>query len=631
MSSRFRTSLVVLTAASTMTAGGLAALAPAPASASTSLGVLAYGLAGTELEPRLVDFRVQRPETDRGDIDDVGGFPITGVKPFQRLVGIDVRPSTGVLYALAVRADGPPTADSIYTLDVATGAATLATDLQANLQGSAFGTDFDPVTDKLRVVGDTGQNWRIDVGTGAATSPGPLRYTDEPGRTPNLRGLAITHNVAGALEAHPYGYDVGTPGNGFDSLAHLEHKPADDGTMTVSQSGPAGFDVPEDSNVVGLDVEAGTGTGVAVLSNGSATPTVFTFDPGFVPSTTFQAVGQLYDPTVRDLAIASPRVGAGDDVSVVEGGTGTFSVRRLGDDRDALTVTYSVTGGTASEADYTAPSGTVTIPAKQQSATVTIPTTQDGAVENDETVVVTLDAARSDALLVNNASLLADKSVTLTIRNDDAPPAPAPPVVTPSPTPSATPSPTVPPSPTASPTPSATATVSPTPATPLAPLSLSVAEETIVPTETGVLTARGAANRNVELLAYSQPDTTYAVVRRAPLGADGTVQFRILPGANTRLYVRYAGVEGADSPSVVQQVATSLSLGAVRNGSLDYTFSGRVLPRRAGQLITLYRIDEVRGEVITSQVRTDRTGTWRVRRTFTGRASSTSSPAPATT
>ena len=72
---------------------------------------------------------------------------------------------------------------------------------------------------------------------------------------------------------------------------------------------------------------------------------------------------------------------------------------------------------------------------------------------------------------------------------------------------------------------------------------------------------------------------------------------------------------GLTLPEVATPVAAYVP--AVRNGSLDYTFQGRILPRRAGQLITLYRVDKGR-EIITKQIKTDSTGTYRIRRVFVG-------------
>jgi hypothetical protein len=66
-------------------------------------------------------------------------------------------------------------------------------------------------------------------------------------------------------------------------------------------------------------------------------------------------------------------------------------------------------------------------------------------------------------------------------------------------------------------------------------------------------------------------------------------------------------------------VHTTLSLSAVRNsGVRNYTFQGRNLPRRSGQLITLYRIDNSGNEIRTSNLTTDSSGIYRVARHFTG-------------
>jgi hypothetical protein len=87
-------------------------------------------------------------------------------------------------------------------------------------------------------------------------------------------------------------------------------------------------------------------------------------------------------------------------------------------------------------------------------------------------------------------------------------------------------------------------------------------------------------------------------------------------------------------------VHTSLSLSAYRDGVRQYHFQGTNLPRRAGQLITLYRYatgpnldqyckptpesdttqkdDGSCKAIITSQAKTGSDNTWRIDRTFTG-------------
>jgi hypothetical protein len=201
---------------------------------------------------------------------------------------------------------------------------------------------------------------------------------------------------------------------------------------------------------------------------------------------------------------------------------------------------------------------------------------------------------------------------------------------TPSPTGSATATATATPTQTATATATATATTTVTPtqtatATASAPtqkLGLTVTSPaTITPGQQSILRGTGQANSVVILRCYSRPSIEYFDARRVELGENGSVEFRLSPGTNTRCFLKYANTADNDarnSASVVQNVATALSLSVRRLGVRNYVFEGRILPRRAGQLITLYRVDNTGREFLTSQIRTDSTGTWRINRIFTG-------------
>ena len=72
------------------------------------------------------------------------------IKGATNVVGIDVRPSDGMLYA--VSADG-----GIYTLDAKTGAATMKSKLSETLKsGVTVTVDFNPVADRLRIITSDG-------------------------------------------------------------------------------------------------------------------------------------------------------------------------------------------------------------------------------------------------------------------------------------------------------------------------------------------------------------------------------------------------------------------------------------------------------------------------------------------
>lgn len=125
-----------------------------------------------------------------------------------KLLGIDVRPADGMLYALV--ADG-----SIVTIDPATGKATQKSKLDTMLPAGTMATvDFNPVADRLRVIGSDGTNLRANVDDGKVTKDGNLKYADADamkGKTPKVVAGAYTNSIKGAKETTLY--DIDTTGN----------------------------------------------------------------------------------------------------------------------------------------------------------------------------------------------------------------------------------------------------------------------------------------------------------------------------------------------------------------------------------------------------------------------------------
>ncbi|HEU4597679.1 MAG TPA: DUF4394 domain-containing protein, partial [Pyrinomonadaceae bacterium] len=195
---------------------------------------------------------------------------VIGLQPGERIVGIDYRVSTAQLYAVG-------SSNRLYTIDPVTGLATQvgASPFTPPLEGVAlgveFGVDFDPVSDKLRVVNDSGQNFSLDPDTGAVVSTlPPLVYAGgeaEAGQTPSVTAIAYTNNFRGASSKTLYSLDwrrntlvrIGQPLTGSG-------EPPAGQTFTVG-SLSTGFGVTE---LAGFDVAASDATAYAALRSTDA-------------------------------------------------------------------------------------------------------------------------------------------------------------------------------------------------------------------------------------------------------------------------------------------------------------------------------------------------------------------------
>src|SRR4051812_16484577 len=128
-----------------------------PAAAADHL----YGITDAAT-PHLVTFEAVAPIVLTSD------RAISGLGASETVVGMDVSPRDGGLYALTNNSG----VGHLYSLDPSTAGATLIGQLTAdpadpsfpytNLSAGSFGTDFIPPSNLLRVVVSTGQNIRVD-------------------------------------------------------------------------------------------------------------------------------------------------------------------------------------------------------------------------------------------------------------------------------------------------------------------------------------------------------------------------------------------------------------------------------------------------------------------------------------
>ena len=178
------------------------------------------------------------------------------------------------------------------------------------------------------------------------------------------------------------------------------------GTYTMAVTYPAGVGVPSTTVTSGGTLDVTT-----LLPN----------NPASIGSSEFGSSGYIADPSAAanpvyyllfDIAAGDPNV-IGNNIPMAQCGSNAISVTSVTSGMEPVNGTssslsftvsmaraavvdtvlsYTVSGTAMAGADYTAPSGNVTIVAGATSATIDVPVLADADVEGAETVVVTLDA-----------------------------------------------------------------------------------------------------------------------------------------------------------------------------------------------------------------------------------------------
>ncbi len=237
---------------------------------------------GVTTDNRLISFAPNAPATLTLDV------AITGLMASENIVGIDFRPATGALIALTNQ-------NRLYVLDTTTGAAMSGLVMSgATLDGTAFGIDFNPTVDRLRIVStipaagaqlvNEGQNLRVNVVTGGATVDGRISTL---ATNISLFGAGYTNNFVGATATTLYYLDSGSNRLLTNAAPNLG---------TTTDVGPLGVDVTDvgDLDIAGLNnnlvlaamqvtaaagstlyrIDLATGTATPVAAIGATTPVI---------------------------------------------------------------------------------------------------------------------------------------------------------------------------------------------------------------------------------------------------------------------------------------------------------------------------------------------------------------------
>ncbi|MFG1946960.1 DUF4394 domain-containing protein [Nonomuraea sp. NPDC048826] len=235
-------------AAGLLVLGAGAALAAAPAQAADRPP--APFVAGLTSAGELVAFLADNP----GKVERVG--MVNGLRGDSALVGVDFRVQDGKLYGVGDKG-------GVYTLG-RQAKATKVSQLSVALDGKAFGVDFNPAANRLRVISDTGQNLRHNLddpmGAPAAGTTAVDGTLTLPPTATGVTGAGYTNNDLDAATATTL-FDVDTAGDQV-----VVQSPANAGNL--APTGKLGVDA---GPVAGFDVFTTLRKGVAVANQGYAT------------------------------------------------------------------------------------------------------------------------------------------------------------------------------------------------------------------------------------------------------------------------------------------------------------------------------------------------------------------------
>jgi hypothetical protein len=234
----------------------------------------------------------------------VEAHDITGLQPGEVMMAIDFRQTDRRLYGFTSEA-------RIYRIDPATGAALhigIGGNVYLPVNGVEFGFDFDPVADVIRVISDTGQNFRVTPDNGLAidtdeNAPDTQGDTPLSPGNPDVRGAAYTWSFLGSNVTRLYVIDAAT-----DQLMYSDAP--NSGVLTAV--GPLGVDVTAD---VAFDIAGQSNTAILTLPAGPMLGSrLYTINLATGQATAGAIVGSAdLDERLRGLAL----IWSGDMIRVV--------------------------------------------------------------------------------------------------------------------------------------------------------------------------------------------------------------------------------------------------------------------------------------------------------------------------
>ncbi len=325
--------------------GSLLTAAPALA------GEAAVGVE-TGTSPDLVRFDTATPGTL------VARVPISGLSAGEQVVGLDVRPATGELWALT-------SLDRLVKIDVDTGQTQqLGTPLSSVATDQDVGFDLDPVGGLLRIVTTADQVVDVDPSTFSANPEDALDPT-------SANVVATAYRADGTL----FGIDTS------DSLVQIA------ATGELTTVGPLDADVEGG----GFDIVGASNVAFAALHPLIGGSTLYTVD---LVTGQLSGVGPIAGERLGSFAMlpaGAARTSVPSTAASEAGGAATVTVERSGESLAPATVSYRTADQTAvAGQDYGAVAGTLDFAQGERSKDVSVPLLQDSQLEAPESFALVL-------------------------------------------------------------------------------------------------------------------------------------------------------------------------------------------------------------------------------------------------
>lgn len=357
----------------------------------------------------LVSFNSTTPGTFLSDV------AITGVGAGEEIEAIDFSPSSGSLFLISSGAS----VAHFYSLNPNSGAATARVPFSipsfGALTGTDFGFDFNPVSNRPRLVTNAEENFVFTVNLPSPTQETNLAYVAgdaNAGVNPTVTAIAYNVNFIGATNTTLFGIDAGT--DALVRIGSVGGTPDGAGTGKLTTIG-TGLGV-NTTNQVGFDIADGTASiAFASLTVAGATRSkLHQVNTNTGVATAVGDIGPTSNLFIRDIAVAlvghlqiGPAVVSGSET----GGQVALTVTRSVPSLVTTQVQFELLVGTATAGvDFTLPPP-ITFNPGETSKTVPVTLINDAQIEGAETIVLRL------AGVTNGASTDASQIVTVTVQD----------------------------------------------------------------------------------------------------------------------------------------------------------------------------------------------------------------------